>query len=139
MAGDAFEIRVRGHVLMADQPQSAGGKDTAPTPVELFVAAMASCTAHYAGRLLDRDGLSRDGLSVRAGFRMADDRPARVAALALTVRAPSLPPERPAALRAVVAHCTVANTLARATEVELDVSCGDGEAISAPGPGPAGR
>ncbi|MBV7694525.1 OsmC family peroxiredoxin [Streptomyces sp. TRM70350] len=108
VAGDAFEIRTRGHVLMADQPQSARGTDTAPTPVELFVAPVA--------------------LSVPAEFRKADDRPARVAALALTVRAPSLPSERLAALRAVVSHCTVTN-----------VSCGEDETISAPGPGPAGR
>ncbi|MFE9028369.1 OsmC family protein [Streptomyces iakyrus] len=40
---------------------------TAPTPVELLVAAVASCAAHYAGRYLDRHGESREGLSVRAG------------------------------------------------------------------------
>ncbi|MFE1248452.1 OsmC family protein [Streptomyces sp. NPDC058735] len=125
--GDAYEIRVRGHVLTADQPVPDGGKDTAPTPVELFVAAVASCTAHYAGRYLDRHGESRDGLSVRAEYRMADDRPARVAALSLTVAAPALPARRQAALRAVVSHCTVTNTLARAPEVELEVRCAAGE------------
>ncbi|MER6622875.1 MULTISPECIES: OsmC family protein [unclassified Streptomyces] len=121
IAGDSFEIRVRGHVLTVDQPLSDGGNDTAPTPVELFVAAVASCAAHYAGRFLDRHGVGRDGLSVRAEFRMADDRPARVAALSLTVLAPTLPPQRLSALRAVVSHCTVTNTLARAPEIELDV------------------
>ncbi|MFJ6926691.1 OsmC family protein [Streptomyces nigra] len=68
-------MRVRGHVLTVDQPRPDGGKDTAPTPVELFVASVASCTPHYAGRYLDRHGLSRDGLAVRADFRMADDSP----------------------------------------------------------------
>lgn len=130
IAGDAFGIRVRGHVLTVDQPLSDGGKDTAPTPVELFVAAVASCAAHYAGRFLDRHGVARDGLSVRAEYRMADDRPARVAGLFLTVRAPSLPHRRLAALRAVVSHCTVTNTLARAPEVELEVRCPPGEAVA---------
>ncbi|MET8247660.1 OsmC family protein [Streptomyces sp. NPDC005202] len=124
VAGDAYEIRVRGHVLTVDQPQSDGGKDTAPTPVELFVAAVASCAAHYAGRFLDRHGISRDGLHVRAQFRMAEDRPARVAALSLSVRAPALPEERVPALRAVVAHCTVSNTLAHAPAMHLEVGCG---------------
>lgn len=128
IAGDAFEIRIRGHVLTVDQPLSDGGKDTAATPVELFVAAVASCAAHYAGRYLDRHGVSRDGLSVRAEFRMADDLPARVAALSVTVLAPELPPQRLAALRAVVSHCTVTNTLARPPEVELDVRCATEEA-----------
>ncbi|MFI8091022.1 hypothetical protein ACIF9R_22330 [Streptomyces sp. NPDC086080] len=61
---------------------------------------------------------------------MADDRPARVAALAVTVLAPSLPPRRLAALRAVVSHRTVTNTLARAPEVGLDVRCASGEAAA---------
>ncbi|MFG3158979.1 OsmC family protein [Streptomyces sp. NPDC048232] len=121
VVGDAYEIRVRGHALTVDQPLSDGGKDTAPTPVELFVAAVASCAAHYAGRFLDRHGVGRDGLSVRARFRMANDRPARVASLTLTVVAPELPPEKVAALRAVVAHCTVSNSLTRPPETELRV------------------
>ncbi|MFF5313383.1 OsmC family protein [Streptomyces massasporeus] len=123
IAGDAFEIRVSGHVLTVDQPLPDGGKDTAPTPVELLVSAVASCVAHYAGRYLDRHGVARDGLSVRAKYRMAEERPARVAAISLTVRAPALEPQRLAALRAVVSHCTVTNTLAQAPEIELDVRC----------------
>jgi uncharacterized OsmC-like protein len=126
IAGDAFEIRVRGHVLTVDQPPDAGGKDTAPTPVELFVSAVASCAAHYAGRFLDRHDLTRDGLRVRARFRTAEDRPPRVAALSLVVEAPTLPPERLGALRAVVSHCTVTNTLARPPEMSLEVRCADG-------------
>jgi uncharacterized OsmC-like protein len=136
IAGDAYEIRVRGHVLTVDQPTDAGGKNTAPTPVELFVSAVASCAAHYAGRFLDRHDLTRDGLRVRAEFRTADDRPPRVAALSLVVEAPSLPPERLAALRAVVSHCTVTNTLARPPEVSLEVrSAESGTAPRSAGPG----
>ncbi|MGV9911082.1 OsmC family protein [Streptomyces tendae] len=123
VAGDAFELRVRGHVLTVDQPRTDGGRDTAPTPVELFIASVASCTAHYAGRYLDRHGLSRDGLTVRADFRMADDRPARVASLSMTVHAPSLPAERLAALHAVVSHCTVSNTLVDAPDMRVHVRC----------------
>ncbi|GGZ86675.1 MULTISPECIES: OsmC family protein [Streptomyces] len=119
VAGDAYAIRIRGHELTVDQPLTDGGKDTAPTPVELFVAAVASCAAHYAGRFL---GAGRAGLRVRAQFRMAADRPARVASLSLTVVAPQLPTERPAALRAVVSHCTVTNSMASPPEMELRVS-----------------
>ncbi|MFF7311703.1 OsmC family protein [Streptomyces sp. NPDC008137] len=137
IAGDAYEIRVRGHVLTVDQPLADGGKDTAPTPVELFVAAVASCAAHYAGRYLDRHSESRDGMSVRAEYRMADDRPPRVAALSLAVTAPALPPQRLAALRAVVSHCTVTNTLVQAPEVELEVRCAtDDEAVRETGASP---
>uniref|UniRef100_UPI003FA35511 OsmC family protein n=1 Tax=Streptomyces luteogriseus TaxID=68233 RepID=UPI003FA35511 len=99
-------------------------------PVELFVAAVASCAAHYAGRYLDRHGESREGLSVRAEYSMVEDLPHRVAAISLTVMAPALPPQREAALRAVVSHCTVTNTLAQALDVALEIRCAaDGEAV----------
>jgi uncharacterized OsmC-like protein len=104
---------VRGHRLVVDQPADAGGQDSAPTPTELFVASLATCVAFYAGRFLTRHGYSRDGLAVSVGYEMATNRPARVSGIRLTVRVPAeLPPERWAALRAVVSHCTVHNSLA---------------------------
>ena len=121
--GETYEVNVRGHHVRTDQPTDAGGDDSAPTPTELFVAALATCVAFYAGRYLSRHGFDRDGLGVTAEFEMATDRPARVAAVRLTVRAPvSLPPERRAALRAVAGHCTVHNSLVNAPQVTVEVN-----------------
>jgi len=121
--GETYEVDVRGHRVRTDQPTDAGGDDSAPTPTELFVAALATCVAFYAGRYLSRHGFDRDGLGVTAEFEMATDRPARVAAVRLTVRAPaSLPPERRAALRAVAGHCTVHNSLVNAPQVTVEVN-----------------
>ena len=83
--GETYEVDVRGHRVRTDQPTDAGGDDSAPTPTELFVAALATCVAFYAGRYLSRHGFDRDGLGVTAEFEMATDRPARVAAVRLTV------------------------------------------------------
>ena len=53
---------------------------------------------------------------------MASDRPARVGSICLAVRVPAdLPPERWAALRAVVSHCTVHNSLASPPSVTIDL------------------
>ena len=118
--GESYEIGVRGHRITVDQPMHDGGQDTAPTPTELFVASLASCVAFYAGRYLTRHGFSRDGLAVEAEFDMAADRPARVAAVRLTLRVPaSLPPERWAALQAVATHCTVHNSIVTAPQIDL--------------------
>jgi len=114
---------VRGHRIVVDQPVDSGGADTAPTPVELFVASLASCVAFYAGRYLTRHGCSRDGLAVTAVFTMASDRPARVSDIRLTVRVPAgLPAERRPALHAVVKHCTVHNTLVTEPSVTIDLA-----------------
>jgi putative redox protein len=122
VAGEAYEVTVRGHRFVVDQPADAGGQDAAPTPTELFVASLATCVAYYAGRYLTRHGYSRDGLAVSVGYDMASDRPARVSAVRLAVRVPAdLPPQRWAALRAVVSHCTVHNSLAVPPQVTIDL------------------
>ena len=122
VTGEAYAVTVRGHRVVVDQPADTGGQDSAPTPTELFVTSLATCVAFYAGRYLTRHGYSRDGLAVSAGYGMASDRPTRVSAINLAVRVPvGLPPERWAALRAVVSHCTVHNSLAVPPSVTIDV------------------
>jgi uncharacterized OsmC-like protein len=123
VTGDAYAISVRGHTVLVDQPVRDGGQDTAATPTELLVAALASCVAFYAGRYLLRHGLDRAGLSVTADFTMADDRPARVGGVQLRIGVPGgITAQRRGALLAVASHCTVHNTLRQepAISIELD-------------------
>jgi putative redox protein len=121
--GDAYAVEVRGHRLRVDQPEEAGGTDTAPTPVELFAASLATCVAFYAGRYLHRHGLERAGLRVRTEFTMAADRPARVASVRVTiVTPPGLSEQRRAALVAVASRCTVHNTLHQPPEIGIELA-----------------
>ena len=123
VAGEAYEVAVRGHTITVDQPADAGGGDSAATPTELFVASLATCVAFYTGRYLTRHGYTRDGLGVSVAFDMADDRPARVAAVRLTVRVPAdVPADRRPALQAVASHCTVHNTLTVPPDVTVDLA-----------------
>jgi uncharacterized OsmC-like protein len=123
VSGEAYEVAVRGHRIMVDQPAEAGGADSAPTPTEMFVASLATCVAFYAGRYLTRHGYSRDGLSVAVDYTMAADRPARIAAVRLTLRVPAdVPVGRRAALQAVASHCTVHNTITNLPEITLNLT-----------------
>ena len=43
--GFRTEIGVRGHTLLADEPEALGGEDTGPTPYDLVVGALGACTS----------------------------------------------------------------------------------------------
>jgi uncharacterized OsmC-like protein len=122
IAAERYQVAVRGHRFAVDQPVEDGGNDSAPTPVELFIASLVTCVAFYAGRYLTRHGYPRDGLGVSVSYDMAQDRPARVAAIRMTVQVPAqLPAGRWAALQAVAAHCTVHNSLVNPPVVSINL------------------
>ncbi|HTZ92671.1 MAG TPA: OsmC family protein [Streptosporangiaceae bacterium] len=122
VADDAYAISMRSHSVLVDQPVPDGGQDTAPTPTELLVAALASCVAFYAGRYLVRHGLDRAGLAVTADFAMAGDRPARVGDVRVRISVPGgIPAQRRDALLAVASHCTVHNTLRHGPGVSIEL------------------
>ncbi|MFZ3573025.1 OsmC family protein [Streptomyces sp. BH097] len=118
---EAYTAQVRGHEVTVDQPVTSGGRDEGPTPVELFVASLASCVAYYAGRFLQRHQLPYEDLRVDADFVMAADRPARVASVDLRIRPPDgLSAARLEGLRAVASHCTVHNTLGSPPRITVE-------------------
>ena len=122
-AGDRFELQVRGHRLLCDQPVTDGGDDQGPTPTELFAGSLAACVGFYARRYLVRHHLAAAGLRVEAAFTMSPDRPARVAAITLRLLLPQpLEEHRRRALLAVVEHCTVHNSLRTPPEVRITLA-----------------
>lgn len=121
--GDRFELQVRSHRLLCDQPPADGGDDQGPTPTELFVGSLAACVAFYARRFLARHDLEATGLRVEAAFTMSPDRPARVDTITLRLLVPGpLAPNRRRALLAVVDHCTVHNSIRIPPEVRVTLA-----------------
>ena len=119
--GDRMAIRVRGHDLVTDQPISAGGDDTGPTPTELFVAGLAACVGFYAERFLRRHGTD-SGVSVTCDFAMSTDRPSRVASVDLRIHVPGpLREDVREALLRVIDHCTVHNSLRTPPAVRMEI------------------
>jgi uncharacterized OsmC-like protein len=122
LGDDRFAVDVRGHTVMVDQPFGAGGTDVAPTPTELFVAALASCVGFYARRYLMRHSIDADGLAVSASYEIGG-RPARVRSLKVLITPPpALPVERRDAFLAVASHCTVHNTLTAPADVAITLA-----------------
>jgi putative redox protein len=78
--------------------------------------------AYYAGRYLERHGLSREGLAVHAEYRKADRAPARVASIQLRVTVPaSLSTGMLKPLHAAVSRCTAHDTLREPPSVGIEI------------------
>lgn len=119
LGGDRFSIECRKHRLVIDQPVEAGGSDTGPTPVELFVSSLPACVAFYGRRFLNRHGLP-ESIAVRAAWEMAE-RPARVARIDVVVTVTSLPEELEEKFRRVIERCTVHNSLTSGVDTSIRV------------------
>ena len=71
-AGYAVTVQSGRHRLAADEPESAGGTDTGPTPLGLLLGALASCTAMTLRMYADRKGWPLGAVRVEARL-VADD------------------------------------------------------------------
>ena len=58
---DGFEIKT-------DQPVSAGGEGSAPTPFDLFLASLGTCAGIYAVGFLQNRKLSTEGFKIDLSF-----------------------------------------------------------------------
>lgn len=65
MDGFRSDIAVRGHSLVADEPLSVGGTDIGPSPYDLLVAALGTCTSMTLRMYAQQKGLPMESVTVR--------------------------------------------------------------------------
>jgi ribosomal protein S12 methylthiotransferase accessory factor len=119
--GKRVDARIGSHVIQTDQPETAGGDGSAPSPYDLFLASIATCAGIYVLGFCQARGLSIDGIELRQ--RVEPDPvtklPSRIE-LELT-----LPPSFPERLRPAIAraaeHCKVKSTIAAAPRIDVRV------------------
>lgn len=62
--GVAVEASFDGFTVRTDQPLSRGGKNSAPSPFDLFLASLGTCVGYFVLRFCQERGLSTEGLQV---------------------------------------------------------------------------
>ncbi|MDX1765302.1 MAG: OsmC family protein [bacterium] len=116
-----FVADARGHQVIVDQPVSGGGSDQGMSPVELFVASLASCVAYYAANYLERHKMPSSGLRVAAEWEF-EKKPYRISKIRLTLHTPhGFPKDQQEKLLAVSKGCTVHHTLIHEPALEYEI------------------
>jgi putative redox protein len=104
------DVEVRGHTVVADEPESAGGTNTGPSPEELLAASLASCSAITMVMYANRKGWEVGDVVVDVDYEPSQrGSPTR---FTMEVRLPKeLPEEVRERLMQIVAKCPVHRTL----------------------------
>jgi putative redox protein len=119
--GTLFSIALRGHQLLTDQPERAGGTDAAPTPLELLGAALAGCVALYVHKYCEKHGLVAEDLAIEVKPVWREN-PGRVGRFDTIVHIPAhIPPEHHAGIEEAAQSCPVHHTLTHAPELTLQL------------------
>lgn len=130
-AGLRSIVRIRDFQLAVDEPPSLGGTDTAPNPVELALAALATCQEITYRLHADHLGIPLNGVAVTLegdldlrGFFGVDDgvRPGFTAIRgSVTLDSPASSAELERLKTHVDAHCPVLDLLANPTPLRVEL------------------
>jgi uncharacterized OsmC-like protein len=121
-----FEIKVREHTIVSDQPRENGGFDEGMTPPELLLASLGSCAAYYAAEYLHRHKLATEGTRARVVAQKAKN-PARVDDFRIELEVPvELSEEHQKGVEDAVHRCLIHNTLLHPPRIETVVRCAVG-------------
>ena len=111
-----------GFVIKTDQPKSAGGHDSAPSPFDLFLASLGTCAGIFAVGFMQSRKLSLEGFKINLSFdRDADSHLVKKVGMRITLPK-GFPPRYKAALIKSIDLCTVKQHLASPPKFEITTS-----------------
>ena len=117
--GKKFEVKCRSHRIVVDQKKSEDGTDEGMNPIELFIAALASCVSYYALMFLKRRIKNLKGLEVQSSWEYSED-PHRIGEIYLTIHIPENISDRVRkGLMRTIEHCTVKNSLDNPPKIHM--------------------
>ncbi|HEY2748494.1 MAG TPA: OsmC family protein [Polyangia bacterium] len=127
-SGFAQIVEVEGLHLVADEPAEFGGSGTGPTPYDLLLAALGTCTSMTVGLYARKHEIPLDGVTVRLSHARVHetdceecpDHTRRLDRISLTLElAGTLNDEQRQRLRQIAARCPVHKTLTSNIEIEI--------------------
>jgi putative redox protein len=62
--GKVVTAHSHGHIIKTDQPVNSGGQNSAPSPFELFLASIGTCTGIYVKSFCDNRKIPTDNIKI---------------------------------------------------------------------------
>lgn len=120
--GREFAIRVRDHELTSDMAERDGGRDAAPSPVELLAGSLGACIAMMVQGWCERHGYTDGEVGVSLTLELADS-PKRVGGIVVDVELPNgVPEDKKERVRRMAERCPVHETLRIPPRVDIDIT-----------------
>jgi len=117
--GREFTALCRSHKVVCDQPLDNGGKDSGPTPTELFVSSLGFCIGVYIEGFCKRGGVPYEGMEIKVKGERSKN-PYRISKINVDVKMPEeISEERKKAILKVAEHCLIHNTIINHPEIEI--------------------
>jgi ribosomal protein S12 methylthiotransferase accessory factor len=91
--GKRVDTQIGKHVIRTDQPVSNGGEDSAPSPFQLFLAAIGTCAGIYVAGFCQKRQLPTEGIRIRQRNHF-DDATGVLARVELDIEVPASFPEK---------------------------------------------
>lgn len=117
LEGRSFEATIGNHKILIDLPPASKGKDTGPTPPELFVMSLASCVGMYLVFYCEKAKLDPAGLKIAADYEKTAD---RIGKISVEFSLPSAKSEKERREALVWAEkCLIHNTIQHKPEIKI--------------------
>lgn len=121
LEGVKFNIAVRGHSVVCDQPMENKGTDAGMAPPEFMLASFASCSAYYALEYLRTRSLPTDDLRVTVHADKLKQ-PARLGNFRIEITTAPIEPRHNEGVLRAVKSCLIHNTLLNPPAIEISVN-----------------
>ncbi len=120
--GPAVNALLGKHIVRSDQPLVHGGTDSAPPPMDLFLASIGTCAGFYALRFCQKRDIDTSELEVELEA-VRDESAKRFSRLVIHVRLPShFPDKYRAAIVRAIDQCAVKQHIFEPPEFAVEVT-----------------